>query len=79
MQALELLYRLLPLWSDTNVLDWDLQEVLDKLDVGPTVFGKFAKDLDLGDVGLPSWQGGVLNLDLSESVKIGYMCQYGRD
>jgi len=79
MQALELLYRLLPLWSDTNVLDWNLQEVLDKLDVGPTVFGKFAEDLDLGDVGLPSWQGGVLNLDLSEAVKIGYMCQYGRD
>lgn len=46
-QALELLYRLLPLWSNTDVLNRNAKEVLDELDVGPTVLGKLREDLDL--------------------------------
>jgi hypothetical protein len=36
--ALKLLYRLLPLWSHSNVLNRNLEEILDELDVGSAVF-----------------------------------------
>jgi hypothetical protein len=71
--ALKLLYRLLPLWSHSNVLNRNLEEILDELDVGSAVFWKFAKDLDLGDVGFPSWEGLVLDFNLAKSVKVGYL------
>lgn len=62
----------MPRRSNPDPFDLDPEEVLDELDVLLTVLGQGFESGAFRNVGFPPGEGGVLDFDLGEEVKVGY-------
>ena len=68
---LEYLYRAFPTRSNPDILYSHTKELLNEFAVCLTLCGELFKGLAVGDVGVPAGEGGVLDLNLGEAIKVG--------